>query len=64
MELLQCLLPLEQTPQSLSTPGGPPQMVHPDTAEEIKMFQKRPQIRTIVIKSKIKQNNIFVFMQS
>lgn len=35
MELLRCLLQPEQTPQSLSTPGGPLRKVHPDTAKEI-----------------------------
>lgn len=34
MELPRCLLPQEQTPQSLSTPGGPPRMVHLDTAKK------------------------------
>lgn len=55
MELLRCPLPLEQTPQSLSTPGVPPQMVHPDTAEEIEIFGQSLEIRPI---SKIKQKNM------
>lgn len=49
MELLRCLLQPEQTPQSLSTPGGPLQTGHPDTATEIKMSQQSTQIRTDII---------------